>query len=58
MKKEHSNYTSNEFNEQLWLAVGKDVVKYNSIVKALDAEMDADRDSTCSNCDLHRKYRQ
>ncbi len=52
----HSSYTSNEFNEKLWNAT-KNVILYNELIDEVDAEIEADQESSCSNCDLHRTYR-
>ena len=52
-----SNYCSNEFHKLL-IQLVPDVLKRNRIIEAVDAEIESDRDSSCRECDLHRRYCQ
>jgi len=52
-----SNYCSDDFHKLL-IQLVPDVLKRNRIIEAVDAEIESDRDSSCSECDLRRRYGQ
>ena len=56
-EKKTSNYVTTEFNEMVWDAT-KNTILNNKIIDEVDAQIEAEHEALCSNCNLHRMYRQ